>query len=122
MMQHPLIKTMQQQAASKWCPVSARVATAMLLLPTFVQLAASDDVTHSEDVDSETRQQVTQAKTNLNVLLIMADDVPADAIGVYGNTYFDTPRLDALATGDGGTHFRNAFSLPSCTPSRNKSK
>lgn len=53
-----------------------------------------------------------------NVVLIMADDSAADNYGCYGSTFFQTPRLDALAAA--GARFRHCYSTPVCTPSRVK--
>ncbi|MFT5112433.1 MAG: choline-sulfatase [Parasphingorhabdus sp.] len=57
-------------------------------------------------------------KTNQpNILLIMADQLAAQALRLYGNTVCKTPNLDKLATT--GTVFRNAYSNnPLCVPSR----
>jgi hypothetical protein len=33
-----------------------------------------------------------------NILLIMADDLGAEALACYGNTVFTTPNLDRLAS------------------------
>jgi len=52
-----------------------------------------------------------------NVLLIMADSMIQDFVGVYGDPAACTPNLDALAAG--GTTFRRAWcNSPLCTPSR----
>ena len=54
----------------------------------------------------------------LNVILIMADDSAADNYGCYGSTFFQTPRLDALAKN--GARFTHCYSEPVCTSSRVK--
>lgn len=53
-----------------------------------------------------------------NTLLILADDVGAEAIACYGLTPAPppTPNLDALAAR--GVRFRNAWSNPLCSPTR----
>lgn len=52
-----------------------------------------------------------------NFLLFVADQLRSDAVGAFGNTVVQTPRLDALAAR--GTTFTNAFAqFPACTPSR----
>ena len=51
-----------------------------------------------------------------NIVLIMADDLGAEALGCYGNTGYSTPRLDQMARN--GALFKNAFSTPVCTPTR----
>ena len=57
-----------------------------------------------------------QAKVK-NVLLIVSDDLKADAVGCYGNKLAQTPHLDQLAKE--GTLFRNAYCQGTvCRPSR----
>lgn len=51
-----------------------------------------------------------------NVVLIMADDLGAKALGCYGNREIATPRLDALAAS--GMRFRTCWATPLCTPTR----
>ncbi len=52
-----------------------------------------------------------------NVLLIVSDDLKADALGCYGNKIAQTPHLDQLAKE--GTLFRNAYCQGTvCKPSR----
>jgi arylsulfatase A len=51
-----------------------------------------------------------------NILLIMADDVGDQAIGVYGGTSFATPRIDRLAAS--GLRFSHCYSFPVCHPTR----
>src|SRR5690606_10359213 len=51
-----------------------------------------------------------------NIVLIMSDDLGYEAIGAYGGTSYDTPRIDALAAG--GMRFTNAYAQPLCTPTR----
>ncbi|SVD89810.1 uncharacterized protein METZ01_LOCUS442664, partial [marine metagenome] len=52
-----------------------------------------------------------------NVLLIVSDDLKADALGCYGNKIAHTPHLDQLAKE--GTLFRNAYCQGTvCRPSR----
>ncbi len=51
-----------------------------------------------------------------NILFIMADDLGKEWISCYGATDIQTPNIDALAAG--GMKFRNAYSMPQCTPSR----
>jgi arylsulfatase A-like enzyme len=66
--------------------------------------------------------QTTKAPRNApNILFIFADDLRADALGSYGNTYVKTPVLDSLARV--GTSFSNAYILGGhhgavCAPSR----
>ena len=52
-----------------------------------------------------------------NVLLILADDLPAWVLGCYGNKEFRTPNIDALART--GIRFTNSFVVtPICSASR----
>ncbi|MFO7974046.1 MAG: sulfatase-like hydrolase/transferase [Candidatus Hydrogenedentota bacterium] len=51
-----------------------------------------------------------------NILLIMADDVGYECIGVNGGESYQTPRIDAMA--EEGMRFEYAYSTPKCVPSR----
>lgn len=51
-----------------------------------------------------------------NILFIMVDDLGKDWISSYGAEDIATPNIDALAAG--GMKFNNAYSMPSCSPSR----
>lgn len=52
-----------------------------------------------------------------NILLILADDLPAWLLGCYGNQEVRTPNMDRLAAA--GTRFLNSFvCTPICSPSR----
>ena len=52
-----------------------------------------------------------------NILLIMADQLAAQALSLFGNPICKTPNLDALA--NEGTVFENTYSNnPVCVPSR----
>jgi arylsulfatase A-like enzyme len=53
-----------------------------------------------------------------NVLLVVADDLGVDAVRAYaeGSNPPPTPHIDALAAR--GVLFRNAWSNPSCSPTR----
>jgi arylsulfatase A-like enzyme len=57
------------------------------------------------------------AKKNPNIVLIMTDNQPADAVGCYGNNEIYTPNLDTLAAE--GIRFDNAYCPNAmCSPSR----
>ncbi|MEM1210714.1 MAG: sulfatase-like hydrolase/transferase [Planctomycetota bacterium] len=56
------------------------------------------------------------AQTPPNIVLIMIDDIGAEAIGAYGGTSYATPRIDQLA--ETGVRFNNCYASPACTPSR----
>ena len=51
-----------------------------------------------------------------NIVLIMADDVGCEPIGVYGGQRWQTPHIDSLARD--GMRFSHCFSMPVCHPSR----
>ncbi len=53
-----------------------------------------------------------------NIILIMADDMGYESLGVNGSTEYSTPNLDRLA-GE-GIRFTHCYSQPLCTPSRVK--
>lgn len=57
-----------------------------------------------------------KSKSPPNVILIMADDLGAEAVGCYGSTSYLTPHLDAMA--ETGIRFDNAYATPLCTPTR----
>ncbi|MBH54410.1 MAG: hypothetical protein CMI18_08700 [Opitutaceae bacterium] len=45
-----------------------------------------------------------------NFLIIIADDLGAENLTCYGNTVYQTPHLDRMASE--GVQFENAFSTP----------
>ena len=52
-----------------------------------------------------------------NIIMILCDELRADALGCYGNSIVQTPNIDSLATD--GTRFSQCFvTQPTCTPSR----
>ncbi|MEX0315905.1 MAG: sulfatase-like hydrolase/transferase [Allomuricauda sp.] len=51
-----------------------------------------------------------------NIILIMADDLGYETLGVYGSDSYKTPYLDQLAYE--GMRFEHCYSTPLCTPSR----
>ncbi len=55
---------------------------------------------------------------NPNVILIMADDIGYEGLGINGSLSYNTPNLDALASN--GVNFTKAIANPLCTPSRVK--
>ncbi|MGE9270856.1 MAG: sulfatase-like hydrolase/transferase, partial [Verrucomicrobiales bacterium] len=61
---------------------------------------------------------VFAAESRPNVILILADDLGYEALGVNGAEQIQTPNLDRLA-GE-GVRFTNCFANPICTPSRVK--
>ena len=62
-------------------------------------------------------EKVNKDAVRPNVLLIMADQLRADALGAYGNPVIKTPNLDRLA--ETGVRFNNCYSqCPVCSPAR----
>jgi len=53
-----------------------------------------------------------------NIILVMADDMGYECLGVNGSTEYKTPNLDRLALD--GIRFEHCYSQPLCTPSRVK--
>src|SRR5690242_479959 len=52
-----------------------------------------------------------------NIVVIVADDLRADAIGAYGHPFSETPNLDRLAN-EGVRFDRSYASTPLCSPYR----
>ena len=59
---------------------------------------------------------IIAAEKHPNVVLIMADDMGYECVGVNGCTSYQTPHLDRLAKQ--GMRFTHCYSQPLCTPSR----
>lgn len=52
-----------------------------------------------------------------NIILVLSDQLRADALGCYGNPFIMTPNMDFLASR--GTRFSHAYTAcPSCVPAR----
>jgi len=51
-----------------------------------------------------------------NIIFILADDVGAESLDMYGGSSWPTPNISSIA--DAGMMFENAFSCPSCAPTR----
>ncbi|QXP84993.1 sulfatase-like hydrolase/transferase [Methylococcus sp. Mc7] len=63
--------------------------------------------------------QAKVSKQHPNILFIVMDDVGIDQMKIFGYGGAEapkTPNIDALALG--GVRFRNAWTMPSCSPSR----
>ena len=60
--------------------------------------------------------QVKKVQTKPNIILIMADDLGQETLGVYGSDSYTTPNLDRLA--NEGMRFDQCYATPLCTPSR----
>ena len=58
------------------------------------------------------------ASTPPNIVLILADDLGVENLGVYGGSSYNTPRLDQMAAD--GMRFDYFHANPLCTPSRVK--
>ncbi|UCS94663.1 sulfatase-like hydrolase/transferase [Echinicola marina] len=57
-----------------------------------------------------------EAKERPNIILIMADDLGFETLGVNGSESYKTPHLNQLAKE--GMNFTQCYSTPLCTPSR----
>jgi len=87
-------------------PLAAGVAVLALSGPAAGQVAVQPPRTEGE----------SRAQARPNVLLIMADDLPA-RIGAYGRAEVKTPNIDRLA--HGGVVFQHAYTqYPQCAQSR----
>ena len=53
-----------------------------------------------------------------NIILIMVDDLGSECLESYGGTSYNTPILTKMSKN--GMQFKNAHSMPICTPSRVK--
>ncbi len=56
--------------------------------------------------------------TKPNIVLILADDMGYECVGINGSTQYQTPNLDRIA--NVGIRFQHCYSQPLCTPSRVK--
>ena len=59
---------------------------------------------------------VVAAEPPPNIIVVMADDVGYEALGVYGGESYETPHLDALA--NSGLRGMHCYSMPVCHPTR----
>jgi arylsulfatase A-like enzyme len=58
-----------------------------------------------------------QPGRKMNIVFILADDMGYGDLGCYGNTYKETPNIDALAAR--GVRFTDAYApAPTCSPTR----
>ena len=60
--------------------------------------------------------QVRSSLEKPNVIMIMADDLGYECLGVYGSLSYETPHLDRMA--EEGVLFSDAHAIPLCTPTR----
>ena len=63
-------------------------------------------------------QAAKESDDRPNIILIMADDMGRETVGVHGGLDYKTPELDKMAKQ--GLSFDHCYSLPICTPSRVK--
>ncbi|MEP1258198.1 sulfatase-like hydrolase/transferase, partial [Algoriphagus sp.] len=59
-------------------------------------------------------QEIKRASPN--IILIMADDLGFETLGINGADEYQTPNLDKLAKE--GMNFTQTYAMPLCTPSR----
>ncbi|MEZ4831612.1 MAG: sulfatase-like hydrolase/transferase [Caldilineaceae bacterium] len=73
------------------------------------------------EINQNMRDEVTRSDTKgdrkPNILLILCDQLRADALGCYGNPIVQTPHLDRLAR-SGAVYEQCIVTQPTCTPSR----
>lgn len=62
------------------------------------------------------KAQTSPQKNQPNIILIMADDLGFETLGINGSDDYLTPNLDKLAKE--GMNFTQCYSMPLCTPSR----
>jgi arylsulfatase len=87
---------------------------AVTAVPASVQAAETTSGSQSNGLPAA---PLAHAPRRPNVLVILADQLRADALGAYGNRQVKTPHVDALAAE--GTRFDHCFcAFPVCTPSR----
>lgn len=59
----------------------------------------------------------SESATSKNIILIIADDLGRNDLACYGNSFIETPHLDAMAKE--GVKFMNAYAAaPLCSPTR----
>lgn len=69
--------------------------------------------TNAQTISNDDYEQAEQAP---NILVLIADDWGYPNAGVYGDSVVQTPNFDRIAKQ--GVLFTNAFTTPSCSPSR----
>lgn len=91
--------------------MSAKRRALLSCLASAALLAGCDSSTHSSTADADTDLP--------NILFIVLDDFGIDQLPVFGYggaTPAHTPNLDVIA--QAGVRFRNAWSMPTCSPTR----
>jgi arylsulfatase A len=83
------------------------------ITPLILAILAVDMLMGTAHAEETKKKQIAP-----NIILIMADDMGFECIGVNGCEDYKTPVLDKLAAE--GVRFTNAFANPICTPSRVK--
>lgn len=62
------------------------------------------------------KAETRRSGTSPNIVFFLADDLGWSDLGCYGNSFIETPHIDALAAS--GMRFTSAYTAPVCTPSR----
>ncbi|GAB3284666.1 PQQ-dependent sugar dehydrogenase [Parahaliea aestuarii] len=79
------------------------------------ELAAAIRFMLDKSIGKEQRQAIEKKPPNF--VVIIADDMSADDLGTYGNTFVETPNIDSLA--NAGLRYDNMFlATASCSASR----
>jgi arylsulfatase B len=93
----------------RWIPLALGCSTLLV--------AGRSDLAQSASSPPPTQQAKTAAPLPGNILILVADDLGADQLALYGGSDFPpTPVLDRMATE--GVLFLNAWSQPTCAPTR----
>ena len=80
------------------------------VVPLFTTACTQNDLPSTDSDQTDTTRKP-------NILLIIADDLGWHDLGIYGDTFIETPHLDQLA--EAGVRFTNAYAPASlCSPSR----
>ncbi len=94
--------------------VGAQVSSQSTVSPSTMQAPADDSASSQDGVQAD-----TEGKRRPNILFIIMDDVGIDQMQIFGYGGLTpplTPNINAIARA--GVRFRNAWSMPECSPSR----
>src|SRR5690554_1595765 len=95
------------------CPLKFPIAVLLILL-----LAATARAGDGHTVFADGFESADSARPP-NILFIVIDDMGLDQLDFYGYGGLVPPRTPNLAAiADAGLKFRNAWSMPTCTPTR----
>ena len=95
-----------------------RRALALLVGLGLPLLQASPAAAHQQTPQAGQKARAPAPGRAPNIIVILADDLGVETLGVYGGTSYETPELDRIAAE--GMRFENGHSQPLCTPTRVK--